>query len=146
MCGHSLVVASRDYSLAVVHGLLMAEAYLLVEHTGSVVVGNGLSCPTACGIFQDLYHLHRQVDSQPLDHQGSLSVKTCLGCLCIKPLGQRDAMRSSSMKESQGTGAYLHSHHPLSLQLATDWQAPLLSSWAPRLKAILVLSVKLYFS
>ena len=106
----------------------MAEAYLVVEHTGSVVVVNRLSCPMARGIFPDLCYLHRQVDSQPPDHQGSLSVKNCLGCLCMKPLGQRDAMRFSSMKESQGTKAYLHSHHPLSLRLATDWQPPLQSS------------------
>ena len=110
-----------------VHGLLTTEASLTVEHTGSVVV-NGLSCPTARGIFLDLCHLHRQVDSQSLDHQGSLSMKNCLGCLSMNPLGQRDAMRFSSMKESQGTEAYLHSHHPLSLRLAIDWQTPLQSS------------------
>ena len=46
----------------------------------------------------------------------------------MNPLGQRDAMRFSSMKESQGTEAYLHSHHPLSLRLAIDWQTPLQSS------------------
>ena len=46
-----------------------------LEHVGSVVVAHGLSCPMACGIFPDqewnLCLLHWQVDSQPLDHQGS---------------------------------------------------------------------------
>ena len=40
-----------------------------------VVVAHGLGCSVACEIFQDqrsnLYPLHWQVDSQPLDHQGS---------------------------------------------------------------------------
>ena len=38
-------------------------------------MANGLNCPTACGILQDQglnsRPLHQQVDSQPLDHQGS---------------------------------------------------------------------------
>ena len=46
-----------------------------LEHVGSVVVAHGLSCPIARGIFTDqewnLCLLHWQVDSQPLDHQGS---------------------------------------------------------------------------
>ena len=37
--------------------------------------GDGLSSSKACGALQDqgsnLYHLHRQVDSLPLSHQGS---------------------------------------------------------------------------
>ena len=46
--------------------------------TGSrVVVVPGLSCSKACGIFLDQglnpCLLHRQVDSQPLDHRGSPS-------------------------------------------------------------------------
>ena len=46
-----------------------------LQHAGSVVVVCGLSCPLACGIFpdqgQNLCPLHWQVDSEPLDHQGS---------------------------------------------------------------------------
>ena len=57
--------------------------------TGSVVVGNGLSCSLACGIFlaqgSNLCLLHRQADSLPLSHQGgpkifkSESVEDCMG-------------------------------------------------------------------
>ena len=43
--------------------------------TGSVVVGQGLSCSTTCGIFLQqrsyLCPLHRQADSLPLSHPGS---------------------------------------------------------------------------
>ena len=41
---------------------------------GSVVVTDGLSCPMACGVFHQGLNpclLHWQVDSQPLDRQGS---------------------------------------------------------------------------
>ena len=42
---------------------------------GSAAVVHGLSCPKAWGIFQDqksnLYVLHWQADSSPLDHQAS---------------------------------------------------------------------------
>ena len=41
----------------------------------SVIVGHGLSCSTACGIFPDQglnpCPLHWQVDSYPLGHLGS---------------------------------------------------------------------------
>jgi len=44
----------------------------------SVVGAHGLSCPTACGIFQDWGSnpcpLHWQEDSEPLDDQGSLEM------------------------------------------------------------------------
>ena len=49
-------------------------------HSGSIVVVLRLSCPTACGIvpFPDqglnLCPLYWQVDSLPLDHQGSSRV------------------------------------------------------------------------
>ena len=46
-----------------------------LQSTGSVVVADGLSCPEACGIFleqgSNLYPLHWQADSEPLNHQGS---------------------------------------------------------------------------
>ena len=51
-----MVVADGGYSLVVVHGILIAVASLVVEHTqavgcaGSVVVAHGCSCPAACGI------------------------------------------------------------------------------------------------
>ena len=51
------VVASRDYSLAAVRGLLVAAASLIAEHglwsTGSVAVVHRFSCSMACGIFPD---------------------------------------------------------------------------------------------
>ena len=63
------------YSLVAMRGLLIAVASLFVE-LGSVVVGHGLSCPVAYGIFPDQglnpCCLHWWADSQPLDHQGSL--------------------------------------------------------------------------
>ena len=79
VCGLSLVVASRDYSLVAVHGLLRAVASLVAEHSlecaVSAAVAYRLSCPAACGIFPDQRLnpclLHWQADSQPLDHQGS---------------------------------------------------------------------------
>ena len=54
----SVVAGSGGYSLAVVHGLLIAVPSLAEEHgllgcTGSVVVAHGLSYPMACGIFPD---------------------------------------------------------------------------------------------
>ena len=55
-------------------GLSYCGAWAL-EHMGSVAVAHGLSCPAACGIFLgqelNLRPLHWQVDSQPLDDQGS---------------------------------------------------------------------------
>ena len=53
VCGLSLVVVSRGYSLAVVCRLLITGASLAAEHRfygtwASVVVALGLSCPTAC--------------------------------------------------------------------------------------------------
>ena len=71
-CGLSLVVASWDYSLIVVYGLIIVVASLVVEHRlkgtqVSVVVVHGLDCPMACGIFPDqglnLCLLHWQADS-----------------------------------------------------------------------------------
>ena len=65
---------------------LLAHGLQQLQQLSSVVVCQGLqttglvvvhrsSCPVACRIFQDqrlnLCFLHWQVDSQPLDHQGS---------------------------------------------------------------------------
>ena len=48
---------------------------LVVRHSGSVVVGHGLSCSMTWGIFPDRESnpcpLHRQADSYPPYHQGS---------------------------------------------------------------------------
>ena len=53
----SLVAAAGDYSLVVVHRLLIAVASLFLEHgllgTGSVVMAHEISCSAACGIFPD---------------------------------------------------------------------------------------------
>ena len=52
---------------------------------GSVVVVHSLSCPLACGIFLDRgsnsFPLRWQVDSKPLDHQGSPQY-SCIG-VCV---------------------------------------------------------------
>ena len=53
VCGLSLVVASRGYSLVAACGLLLLRSMRLYS-VGSVVVVHGLSHPTACGIFPDL--------------------------------------------------------------------------------------------
>ena len=72
--GLSLVVASRNSSLVVVHRLLSS-----IGSMDSVVVANRLRCPEVCGIFLDQGSnpcaLHWQADSQPLDHQGSPSTR-----------------------------------------------------------------------
>ena len=56
-------------------GSLVALQTLWLWVTASVVMALGLSCPLACGIFQDqgLKHcpLHWQVDPEPLNHQRS---------------------------------------------------------------------------
>ena len=80
VCGLSLVVASRDYSLAAMCRLPLVVASpcrtWALGLMGSVIVAHGLSCSTACGIFLDQElnpcPLHWQVNSKPLDHQGSL--------------------------------------------------------------------------
>ena len=52
----SLVAASKDCSLAVVRGLLVAAISLVAEHelwsTGSVAAVHRFSCSVACGIFR----------------------------------------------------------------------------------------------
>ena len=59
--------SKQGYSLVLVCGLLIVVASLVAEHRpwhsqASVAVAHGLSCPTACGIFQDQglnpCHLH----------------------------------------------------------------------------------------
>ena len=80
MCRLSLVVASRGCSLLEAQGLLIAVASFVVENWAlgvqvSVVVTQRLSYPKACSILPDHWWnwcpLHWQVDSLPLDHQGS---------------------------------------------------------------------------
>ena len=48
--GFSPVVASRGYSLVVMHRFPIA-VFLLLKSTGSRDVVHGLSCSAACGIF-----------------------------------------------------------------------------------------------
>ena len=71
-------VAAPGLSLTVVSGLLFLVVHGLWGTGASVVVAHGLSCLTACGIFPDQGlnpgPLHWQAGSQPLDHQGSLSI------------------------------------------------------------------------
>ena len=97
--GVSLDMESRDCSLDLVHGLLIAVASLVAElrlqgtwasvdaalrlssvspglqRTVSIVVANWLSCSVARGIFPDQGSnqclLHWQTDSLPLSHQES---------------------------------------------------------------------------
>ena len=70
----SLVEASRDYSLAMAHGLLIAVASLVLEHrlqwlqrVTSVVAAHRSSCHVACRLFPDqglnLCPLHCKADS-----------------------------------------------------------------------------------
>ena len=74
-CGLLIVVVS----LAVERRLQGEQASVVVvprfRSTGQVVVVHGLSCPTVCGVFPDLGSnpciLYYQVDSLPLDHEGS---------------------------------------------------------------------------
>ena len=97
--GFSLVAASGGFCLAAACGLLIAVVSLVLEHrpqgtwasvvvhmgsvfattrlksTGSIAVAHRLSCSSAYGIFLDQGSNprlpHWQVDSLPLDHQGS---------------------------------------------------------------------------
>ena len=77
--GLSLVVASGGHSSLRCTGLSLSRPLLLQStgsrHAGSVVVAQGPSCSTACGIFPDQGSnpcpLHWQTDSHPLRHQGS---------------------------------------------------------------------------
>ena len=65
----------------VISGLLMVVASQSTgsRSTGSVAVAHGLSCSEACWILLDRGSnpcaLHRQVDSHPLYHQGSLLMR-----------------------------------------------------------------------
>ena len=88
----SLVVASGDYSLVAVSGLLTVGGFSCcrvqalgvwasvvsaaeLQRTGSVFVMHRLGCSSARGIFLDQgsipCFLHWQADSLPLHHQGS---------------------------------------------------------------------------
>ena len=120
--GFSLAVASRGYSLVAMCELLTVVASPIAEQgsragrlpylqhmdsavaapglqsTGSTVVAHGLSCSTACGIFQNqrsnLCFLHWQVDSLPLSHQGSPRIT----CFCPLPWYSREPSQKFSGK------------------------------------------------
>ena len=68
-------------------GIFILEAAFVEEHglsgtQASVVVVHRLSCHVTCGLLLDLesslYPSKQQADSQPLDHQGCLYVKSFL--------------------------------------------------------------------
>ena len=71
--GHGL--CGEQTSVAAARGLCFCAA-LRLWSTGLVVLMKGLSCHVACGILPEhgwnLCPLHWEVDSQPLDYQGSL--------------------------------------------------------------------------
>ena len=77
--GLSLVAASGGHSSSRCAGLSLSRPLLLQStgsgRAGSAAVAHGPSCSAACGIFPDQGSnpcpLHWQVDSQPLNHQGS---------------------------------------------------------------------------
>ena len=77
--GLSLVAASGGHSSSRCAGLSLLRPLLLQStgsgRAGSAAVAHGPSCSAACGIFPDQGSnpcpLHWQVDSQPLNHQGS---------------------------------------------------------------------------
>ena len=76
----SLVVASGGHSSSRCAGLSLSRPLLLrstgSRRAGSVIVAHRTSCSAACGILPDQGSnprpLHRQADSQPLRHPGSL--------------------------------------------------------------------------
>ena len=107
--GLSLVAASGGHSSSQCAGLSLSRPLLLrstgSRRAGSVVVAHGPSGSAACGIFPDQGSnpcpLHRQADSQPLRHQGSLSsislVLSCSGKSWSKILVTAEAIGSSLM-------------------------------------------------
>ena len=80
--GFSPVAASGGHASSRCVGLSLSQPLLLrstgSRRAGSIIVAHGLSCSAACGIFPDQGSnpcpLHWQADSQPLHHQGSLTM------------------------------------------------------------------------
>ena len=72
-CGDQGLLSVAECGLLIVVASLVAEQGF--KSMGSVVMGSGLRGPTACRIFPEQGSnpcpLHWQVDSSPLDHQGS---------------------------------------------------------------------------
>ena len=73
--GLSLVVASGDCSPEVGELLIAVDSLVALGRAGSEAVTHGLRCSAVCGILPDQRSnpclLHWQVDSLPLEHQGS---------------------------------------------------------------------------
>ena len=71
----SLRWCMRAFSSCSKWGLHSSCSTWTLGHVGSIVVDHWLSCPEACGIFSNqewnLYVLHWQADSYPLDHHES---------------------------------------------------------------------------
>ena len=84
--GLSLVAESGGHSSSRCAGLSLSRPLLLrstgSRRAGSIIVAHGPSCSAACGIFPDQGSnpcpLHWQADSQPLRHQGSPPINSCM--------------------------------------------------------------------
>ena len=91
MLGLSLVAASGGHSSSRCAGLSPSRPLLLQStgsrRAGSVIVTHGPSRSAACGILPDQGSnpcpLHRQVDPQPLRHQGSPQHLLFKNILCV---------------------------------------------------------------
>ena len=72
MVALGLCCFARAFSSCGERGLLFVLVHGLLIVVASVVVGHGLSCPVACGIFSDQglnpCPLHWQAGSLPLSH------------------------------------------------------------------------------
>ena len=90
--GLSQVAASGGHSSSRCAGLSPSRPPPLrstsSRRAGSAAVAHGPSCSVACGIFPDQGSnpcpLHWQADSQPLRHQGSPIVKSCIPFVLLK--------------------------------------------------------------
>ena len=134
MHGLSLVASSGAYSSLQCLGSSLQRLLLLwsagSRHMGavvaargfssvdSVVVAQGLSCSSACGIFPgqgwSLCPLHWQADSYPLCHQGSPPLPFSVFILCFEL--PRDISSAFCPLILQG---FLVSHFPHSFHLLT---------------------------
>ena len=107
MRGLSLVVASGGHSSSRCAGLSLSRPLSLrstgSRRAGSAIVAHGLSCSAACGILPDQGSnpcpLRRQVDSQPLRHQGSPRLHILLYTFCYNR-GQMEILSNVSASSS----------------------------------------------
>ena len=107
--GLSLVVASGGYASSRCMGLSLSRPLLLrstgSRRAGSVVVAQGPSCSTACGIFPDQGSnpcpLHWQADCLPLHHQGSPGKAFWKGWCCRWDLKEKDQLYGGREEKSK---------------------------------------------